>query len=113
MENKQKLEIEIPENIDLSRLYEAVWWACYKDDDSISPDERVFICSILLDLAKKRNPNKMKTNFVYLYYGKYYSDCTEIVKDLRNRNVDENNELSDDYLISEAISVGELFILND
>ena len=50
----------------------------------------------------------METNFVYLYFGKLYYDRNTIVKDLRKRGADKDNELSDEYLISEAMEIGEL-----
>ena len=39
---------------------------------------------------------------------KIFETDEELAKWLRSRNVDENNELSDEYIINEAISIGEI-----
>ena len=45
-----------------------------------------------------------------MYYVKYFGEIVtidEMVKDLRKKGVDPNNDLSDDFLIDEAYQIGE------
>lgn len=58
-ENQKQLiqiNINVP-NYDLDSLIEKLWWACYKDDDGISPEERVFIVGVFQELAKNVKSN--------------------------------------------------------
>ncbi len=38
---------------------------------------------------------------------KYFKSIDELVKELRNGKVDEDNELSDDFIINESYNLGE------
>ena len=45
-----------------------------------------------------------------MHYVKYFGEIVtidEMVKDLRKKGVDPNNDLSDDFLIDEAYQIGE------
>lgn len=51
-----QININVP-NYDLDPLIEKLWWACYKDDEGISPEERVFIVGVFQELAKNVKSN--------------------------------------------------------